>query len=310
MLAPRAAIAADGCPPGHWFCEPSQPVQPTGPSESPGPAQAAAPGTPAPAASSPQPSGAKPCAPDDWLCDPPAPASAPSASPRGERMHPLPPVPPPPPPPPRPRRLETPTEWGVNAHLQLGLLPDAGNVKPARETGTIAVNDGDPVMGGLGLSLRFRPLQRVALDLGVDLITGTDATGGERTEVPLSASALIYVNPRSRAQVYFLVGPNLSFAQVSREALVPEYLGPNSALASSSLQMQEFEYDYIYLGGQAGVGLDVRLTRHISLDFALLGVIRSRIDDEPGAEYVDQDTGKSTDTSGAGLFRGGVTFWW
>jgi hypothetical protein len=40
-----------------------------------------------------------------------------------------------------------------------------------------------------------------------------------------------------------------------------------------------------------------------------MALIRTRVDSDV-PEYYDPETGQGTNTSGAGLFRTGVTFWW
>jgi hypothetical protein len=49
----------------------------------------------------------------------------------------------------------------------------------------------------------------------------------------------------------------------------------------------------------------------VALNFDLRGFVRSRIDDNKRdyAEFVDGN-GRSTNTSGGGLFQGGLTFYW
>jgi len=44
----------------------------------------------------------------------------------------------------------------------------------------------------------------------------------------------------------------------------------------------------------------------------VVGFIRGRTDDAAryDPEFVDPDTGRTTNTSGGGLFRGGITFYW
>ncbi|HEU4538968.1 MAG TPA: hypothetical protein VFS00_32835, partial [Polyangiaceae bacterium] len=93
------------------------------------------------------------------------------------------------------------SEWGFNMHL-LGAL--MGRSDKANDSG----------MGGIGFALRARPTGYFALDFGLDVVGGRDFYGRRRTEVPLSVNALIFVNPRDRAQFYMLGGLNWSSARV------------------------------------------------------------------------------------------------
>jgi hypothetical protein len=70
--------------------------------------------------------------------------------------------------------------------------------------------------------------------------------------------------------------------------------------------------NYSYVGGQLGVGLEGRLTRHFALGADLLGFLRARNDRHAAQnpEFVDPRTGRTTNTSGGGLLRLGATFYW
>lgn len=196
----------------------------------------------------------------------------------------------PPPPPPAedsPRRLFRHRRWGVNLRVEGAILP--------RHRG------GDDIgMAGLGLSLRYRPVGHFALDLGADFLGGHDANAFARQEIPLSASAMVYVNPRSLAQFYFMGGVNWSWARVSSEETQPN-------LANGTGD------DYTYVGGHGGIGLEFRVSPLIGINVDGLAFVRTRTDDDANGrypEFVDPDTGATSNTSVAGLVRAGVTFWW
>jgi hypothetical protein len=157
----------------------------------------------------------------------------------------------------------------------------------------------DAGMGGLGLSLRYRPVPAFAFDVGADLIAGIDFNGNERTEVPLSLSGILFVNPRSKVQFYFLGGLHISHAEVQP---------PEGVLLTEELAAMPREYDYF--GGHGGIGLEFRLSRRVALNIDLLGFIRSRTDEGGTPEFRDPETGRTTDTSGGGLLRGGLSFYW
>jgi len=149
-------------------------------------------------------------------------------------------------------------------------------------------------MGGLGFSFRIRPQRHFALDLGLDMLGGRDYKGNRRSETPFSMSAMVYANPRSAVQFYMLGGINWSHARVE----VDEQYGTME--------------DYSYFGGQLGAGLEFRLSPPVALNLDLVGFVRGRTDslarDEP--EFTDPETGQTTNTSGGGLLRAGLTFYW
>ncbi|WP_394843740.1 porin family protein [Pendulispora brunnea] len=285
--------ASSNCPPGSWFCNdaakangnagaaPSNgQLQPL-PGTAPAPAAASVEvGAPAPAAA--------PAAPAA-----PAPAGTPVAPPVVVYQ----PAPPPvvvvqgrvdAPPPyqytPRPnnRLPYNRQEWGLNLRLEGAIL---GRDK--------ADNSG---MGGGGLALRFKPSPYFGIEAGVDFLGGKDYYGDRRGEVNFSVSGLVFVNPRSRVQVYFPLGVDWATASINRD-------GSRSPGWSDSR--------YYYFGGHAGVGLEFRVARHFALNLAMIGFIRGRTDagKERNPEFVEAGTGRTSNTSGGGLFQGGMTIY-
>jgi hypothetical protein len=69
--------------------------------------------------------------------------------------------------------------------------------------------------------------------------------------------------------------------------------------------------DYSYFGAQAGIGLELRLSRHFAINGDVRGFIRGRIDDQAqySPEFVNTTTGQTTNTSGGGLLTLGMTFY-
>jgi hypothetical protein len=181
---------------------------------------------------------------------------------------------------PPPRRRNQ-TEWGFNMHLQSAMM-ESEKQKGADGAG----------MGGLGFSLRARPTGHFAVDFGLDFLGGRDFNGNRRSEVPFTINAMLFVNPRNRAQLYFLGGMGWSAAHVEM---------PDGNIAK-----------YSYFGLQTGVGLEYRATRSVGLNVDLLGFVRGRTDKAAASnpEFVDPATGRSTNTSGGGLLRGGLTVYW
>jgi len=156
-------------------------------------------------------------------------------------------------------------------------------------------------MGGVGLSLRYRPVPAFAFDVGLDILAGNDYNGFERTETPLSLSGMLFVNPRSRVQFYFIGGINFSRAEVRSDHYTPLLTAAGG---------NEYTSEYTYFGGQGGIGLEFRLSRRVAFDVDFLGFVRKRTDDGLQPEFVDWETGQTTNTSGGGLLRGGISFWW
>lgn len=179
------------------------------------------------------------------------------------------------------------SKWGLNLRVQGAAMGDGANV--------------DAGIGGIGLSLRYRPVPVFGFDLGVDVLGGKDWNGFTRIETPVSLNAMIFVNPRSRVQFYLMGGAHLSQAQVRSDASSP---------LLDRLSDGKYGADYSYFGGQGGAGLEFRLGRRVGLAFDALAFIRKRTDDNPKPEYIDVATGNTTNTSAGVLFRGGLNFWW
>jgi hypothetical protein len=142
------------------------------------------------------------------------------------------------------------------------------------------------VMGGFSGALRFRPKEHVGIDLGSGYFAGNDYQGFYRTEIPLTANVLFFVNPQHKLQLYFLVGPGLSFGRVETFSEVRHMT---------------------HIGGQAGVGLELRLAPAFALNVDVRGILRHRIDSDPRPEFFDGT--RSTNTSaGAVLTFGGTLY--
>lgn len=208
----------------------------------------------------------------------------------------------------RPTQRRWQSEWGINARIEgVGFGGDRDHETPAAQ---------DAGMGGFGVSLRYRPWARFALDAGFDIIGGTDMNGFERVEMPFSVNGIFYLNPRSRSQFYLMGGVNWSRATVRSDDPSP--------LLTQATDSTGFSADYKYFGGQLGVGLEFRLSKRLSFNVDMLGFVRSRTDVEDGhhkrdgqtssatkaPEFINPITGQTSNTSGGGLFRGGMTLWW
>jgi len=144
----------------------------------------------------------------------------------------------------------------------------------------------DVSMGGFNGALRFRPNEHVGIDLGSGYFAGHDYQGFYRTEIPLTANVLFFVNPQHKFQFYFLLGPGASFGRVDTFNEVRKMT---------------------YVGGQAGFGLELRLAPAFALNADVRGVIRHRVDNDPRPEFFDG--AQSTDTSAGALVTFGGTFY-
>jgi hypothetical protein len=142
------------------------------------------------------------------------------------------------------------------------------------------------LMGGFSGALRFRPKEHVGIDLGSGYFAGNDYQGFYRTEIPLTANVLFFVNPQHKLQVYFLMGPGLSFGRVDT--------------------LNEIRR-MTHIGGQAGVGLELRIAPAFALNADIRGILRHRIDSDPRPEFFDGT--RSTNTSGGAVLTFGGTLY-
>jgi hypothetical protein len=178
-------------------------------------------------------------------------------------------------------------EWGVNLHVNIGLM---GNDELMAD---------DAGMNGVGGALRFRPIPHIAIEGALEVLWGIDYNGFDRFEDAVLINGLFFANPRSSVQLYGIAGFGAGLAYLE---------GGTTADGLPVLHDQR----YSYLGMQLGFGLEGRVTRHFALGGDLVGFLRSRTDrfadDNP--EFVDPDTHRTTNTSGGGLVRLGATFYW
>ena len=274
LFAPAVAMAqqpANNCPPGSWFCADAQ-QQPAAPPNQPVPGQAG------PLQPLPPPQAAPP--PVVYQPAPPPPVVVYQPPPPVYVVRPE--APPPPPfyyrPEQRPRR-----EWGLNLHLQGASIGKGVN--------------GDASMGGVGFGLRYKPVPHFGLEADLDFMGGRDYSSMKRNETAFSLNGLIFLNPKSKGQIYLLGGIGWSAAHVQDDT------------SDVTLYAQR-EFHYAYFGAQAGIGLELRLGRHFALNGDVRGFIRGRIDDN--AQYTQEfhdSSGRSTNTSGGGLLTLGATFY-
>lgn len=272
LVGATAQADENKCPPGAWFCAETE-ITIGVPGAQPPPA------APAPTVVAPPPPVAAP--PPPVVIYTPAPAPVYAAPPPPQAYYP----PPPPPPPAAPRAR---SEVGLSFRL---------NAASFGRNDTIKDNGGDSGAAGIGASLRFRPTPRFALDIGLDMIGGTDANGYKRSEVPLTILGLLYLNPRSKAQVYLLGGFGFSTANVD-------------VTGDSNGMMMSRREQYSYFGALFGGGMEFRVAKKVALNFDVRGFIRGRTDDAAAnkPEFTAKD-GRTTNTSGGAMFTGGLTFY-
>jgi opacity protein-like surface antigen len=177
-----------------------------------------------------------------------------------------------------PQPISRPHEWGLNLHV---------------EGAAIGHGAGNAGMAGGGVGLRYKPNRHFGIETDLDLIGGTDYQNDSRTETAFTVNGLVFLNPRSRAQVYLLAGFGWSGAHVTCDSC-----------------QYGLDRHYTYFGGQLGAGLELRLSRAIALNADVRGFIRTRIDDqaESQPEFTDQ-YGRTSNTSGGALFTGGMTIY-
>ncbi len=195
------------------------------------------------------------------------------------------------PPPPEPVHRPF-SEWGFNLRLQAALMGE--DEQQADDAG----------MGGLGFSFRYRPVPHFAFDVGLDFLAGRDWHGYRRSETGMPFTGIIFSNPYDSVQAYALGGFHFSWAEVDVEQ--------SDTIGGSVFDSTE-RRDYSYFGGHLGGGLEFRVGKKSALNVDLVGFIRGRTDTaaETEPEFVDaENPNLTTNTSGGGLLRGGVTFYW
>lgn len=144
-------------------------------------------------------------------------------------------------------------------------------------------------MGGFSGALRIRPGEHFALDIGAGVYGGQDYHGRDRVEVPFNVDALIFVNPQHRLQLYVLagVGSSVAFAQYRGSAATERF---------------------VYAGGQGGIGVEWRITRGFALNLDARAFMRARVDSDV-PEFVDAETGDTTNVSAGGTVNFGATLY-
>jgi opacity protein-like surface antigen len=164
---------------------------------------------------------------------------------------------------------------------------------------------GNTSLGGLGAGLRFKPIRSFGIEADLDFAGGDhDYQGNKRSETAFMVNGLLFLNPRSHAQIYLLAGLGWSGAHVTCDS------------CSSPV-----DNHYDYFGGQVGAGLELRLGSVVAFNADIRGFVRGRTDslaqtqpefDSPSgcstnASYSGQC--RTTNTSGGGLLTAGMTLY-
>jgi hypothetical protein len=279
VVSAQSALPPGACPPGSWFCAPA--------------AQQAVPAEQRVLLQS--------------LPDPDAPAPLPPGDPRPPLTNAAAPLEPPvvvyqPPPPVSVVRLAAPSPYEYSA-------PSREPISRGREWGLNLRVEGASIgsgyqhnagMAGGGGGLRYKPNAYFGLETDLDFVGGRGYVGDLRRETALTFNGLFFLNPESAAQVYLLAGFGWSWAN-----------GPNEPNDSSDPSVtQSSNYSYSYFGGQAGVGLELRLTRALALDVDMRGFVRTRTDQLASSQpEFTNSQGQTTNTSGGGLLTAGITLY-
>lgn len=150
-------------------------------------------------------------------------------------------------------------------------------------------------MGGAGIGLRYRAMPHLGFEAGIDLLGGRDYNDNKRFEIAGTAGALVFFNPRSRAQLYMSGGLLLDHARASD---------------SRSFALYNAATTYNHVGGYAGLGLEIFLTRKLAIHLDGRGVVRQKIGgSSPLPEFTDPATGRTTNTSGGFVGSAGLALY-
>lgn len=155
-------------------------------------------------------------------------------------------------------------------------------------------------LGGAGLGFRYRATPHLGVELGVDVLGGRDYNDNKRLEIAGSLGGLLFVNPRSRVQLYFSGGALVDHAKASSSSAAPVPNGADTLLTTTSTT-------YNHVGGYAGLGLEMFATRRLSFHVDARGVVRQNV--SGGRPEFTDSTGRTTNTSGGVVGSAGMVFY-
>ena len=156
-------------------------------------------------------------------------------------------------------------------------------------------------MGGAGLGLRYRATPHFGVELGVDVLAGRDFNDAKRLEVAGSLGGLLFVNPRSRVQLYFSAGVLGNHAKASPTA-------PSTVPPGAGSLRDPVDQTYNHVGGYAGLGLEMFATRRLAFHLDARGMVRQNVSGD-APEFTDTTTGRTTNTSGGVVGSAGMVFY-
>ncbi len=143
-------------------------------------------------------------------------------------------------------------------------------------------------MGGAHFGLRFRPSQLFAIELGVGGYGGEDFNNQDRVEIPVTVDGYIFLG-RRRFQPYIVGGLHTSVA------LIDDFTRDERTL--------------VHVGGQLGIGGELRVGRRIGLSLDVRGFIRQRVGGSDDIPEFRRSSGETTDTSVGALVNAGMTLY-
>jgi hypothetical protein len=150
-------------------------------------------------------------------------------------------------------------------------------------------------MFGMGGAARIRPDPHFAIDIGLGAYYGIDYQNAERWEVPVTADLLFFFNPQHRFQIYALVGGGMSFAGTGSTERDGRFITSR---------------DLFYLGGEAGLGAEIRLSRFFAINGDVRGFLRENVaGGRPEFTEVNDGLTRSTNTSMGVYGNIGMTFY-
>jgi Outer membrane protein beta-barrel domain len=158
--------------------------------------------------------------------------------------------------------------------------------------------------GGAGLGLRYHATPHFGLELGVDFLGGRDWESRKTTTVAGNMGGLIYFNPRSRAQVYLSGGLLVDHTSVGGQGDASVSGAKGSENDFSTIDGTAFTH----VGGYAGMGLELFVTRRLTFHLDVRGVVRQNVSGG-AAEFTDPSTGNTTNTSGGLVSQAGLIFY-
>jgi hypothetical protein len=155
-------------------------------------------------------------------------------------------------------------------------------------------------MGGAGLGLRYRATPHFGIEAGVDVLAGKDYNDAKRVEVAGTLGGLLYLNPRSRAQLYLAGGLLVDHARST--------LSTTSSTTTVETTFTPLPQTFNHVGGYAGLGLEMFATRHLAFHLDARGIVRQAVgNDTP--EFTEASSGRTTNTSGGLVGSAGMIFY-